>query len=126
TWQDKFGSDFEQRWRQALHDGFVADTASVPISVTARAVALTEVLTRSGNEVDVIFRPDPSIWGGRFSNVAWLQELPKPLSNITWDNVICISPARAEQFGVANGHGVEVGVGERKVIGPAGIMPGKA
>jgi MoCo/4Fe-4S cofactor protein with predicted Tat translocation signal len=126
TWSASFGGDFDRRWRQSLHDGFVADTALPAVTVTAKAVALPDATARAEDQVDVIFRPDPTIWDGRFSNVAWLQELPKPLTKLTWDNVICMSPNRAEKLGIANGDRVEVAVGDRKVMGPAWIMPGQA
>jgi molybdopterin-containing oxidoreductase family iron-sulfur binding subunit len=125
TWSEAFGGDFERRWRQSLHDGFVADTASPPVAVTAKAVALPTAQPR-GDAVDIIFRPDPTIWDGRFSNVAWLQELPKPLTKLTWDNVIWLSPGRAETLGIVNGDNVEVAIGQRKMVGPAWIMPGHA
>jgi molybdopterin-containing oxidoreductase family iron-sulfur binding subunit len=126
AWQEKFGGDFDARWRRSLHNGFVADTASTPVSVTARPVVLPEDKPHSSDDVDIVFRPDSSIWDGRFANVAWLQELPKPLTKLTWDNVICISPARAERLAIANGDVVEVSAGGRHVSGPAWIMPGQA
>ena len=94
TWQAAFGNDFDGRWRQALRDGFVRGAAS---SVTADRVGAKDVtLKRSGNGLDVVFRPDPTIWDGQFANVGWLQELPKPLTTLTWDNVITISPSVAD------------------------------
>jgi len=126
TWSAVFGNDFDRHWRQSLHDGFVANTASPQVAVTANAATLPAPSARTDDEVDIIFRPDPTIWDGRFSNVAWLQELPKPLTKLTWDNVIHVSPRRAEKLGIANGDRVEVAIGGRKVTGPAWIMPGQA
>ena len=57
-------------------------------------------------DFDIVFQPDPTVWDGRFGNIAWLQELPKPLTKITWDNVIAISPAiAAAQRPVERRHG---------------------
>jgi molybdopterin-containing oxidoreductase family iron-sulfur binding subunit len=126
TWSERFGQDFDQRWRQSLHDGFVAGSAVTPITVTAQTVPLPKEKGRADDAVDVIFRPDPTVWDGRFASVAWLQELPKPLTKLTWENVVCVSPRRGETLGIANGDGVEVAVGGRKVVGPAWIMPGQA
>ena len=54
----------------------------------------------------MIFRPDPTIYDGRFANNGWLQELPKPITKLTWDNAAIISPATAHRLGVQNGrHG---------------------
>ena len=40
----------------------------------------------SADSIEVIFRPDPSLYDGRDANVGWLQELPKPITNLSWDN----------------------------------------
>jgi len=125
TWTQTFGSEFENRWKQALHDGFVAGTAASPVAVNARAVELPPEREQT-DQLDIVFRPDPSIWDGRFANVAWLQELPKPLTKITWDNVVAVSPALAENFKLGNGDMVELTIAGRKVMGPAWVMPGQA
>ncbi len=125
TWQQTFTADFEQRWLKALHDGFVADTAAAPVSVTAKVPSPPNAST-AADQIEIVFRPDPHVWDGRFANIAWLQELPKPLSKLTWDNVINVSPAIAAKLGLANGDLVEVRVQDRAVRGPAWISPGQA
>ncbi|PWT82391.1 MAG: molybdopterin oxidoreductase [Blastocatellia bacterium] len=126
TWTQAFGDDFEGSWRRALHDGFVASTAFQPITVTASATAPASRAPADGSRVDVLFRPDSSVWDGRFANLGWLQEMPKPLSTVTWDNVVSISPVLAQHARLANGDLVEVTVKDRRVTGPAWIMPGQA
>jgi molybdopterin-containing oxidoreductase family iron-sulfur binding subunit len=124
TWQAAFDNDFDGRWRQALHDGFVEGAAS---DVTANPKSANEATpTSSGDGLDIVFRPDPTIWDGQFANVGWLQELPKPLTTLTWGNIIAISPALAKRIGIRNGDHVEATVGDRHVSGPAWIMPGQA
>jgi molybdopterin-containing oxidoreductase family iron-sulfur binding subunit len=76
--------------------------------------------------VEVVFRPDPNIWDGRFANHAWLQELPKPLTKLTWDNVVYVSPALGEELGIGNGDNVEIRIESAGITGPAWIMPGQA
>jgi len=126
TWMTSFGDEFEQRWRQSLHAGFVADTAAQPITVTPQVPELSPVGQSAREQIEVVFRPDPCVWDGRFATIGWLQELPKPLSKLTWDNVIMVSPRAAERLEIANGDMLEVAVGERRVSGPAWIMPGQA
>jgi molybdopterin-containing oxidoreductase family iron-sulfur binding subunit len=126
TWAESFGDSFDGRWRQALHDGFVADTASSRLNVTARKPELVKAESHAQDAVDVVFRPDPCVWDGRFANVAWLQELPKPLTKITWDCPVAVSPRLADALGLANGDLVEVSVEERTIVGPTWIMPGQA
>ncbi len=134
-------SDFENFWRQALQDGvtpnsaFPAQTASVKSGWAAQSAQGAA----SSNQLEIIFRPDPSIYDGRFANNGWLQELPKPLTKITWDNVALMSPATARRLGVGyhfsssgGEHGrvvtdvVELNYKGRSVRAPVWIMPGHA
>ena len=124
TWRTSFGSNFDARWRQALHDGFVEGAAA---DVTASATSARDVVADPSDKgLDIVFRPDPTVWDGQFANIGWLQELPKPMTTLTWGNVIAISPALAKRVGAANGDHVEATIGDRSVIGPAWIMPGQA
>jgi molybdopterin-containing oxidoreductase family iron-sulfur binding subunit len=96
-------SDFESWWRRALHDGFVAGTASAPKRVQLRTewrTALAASATVLAEPLEIVFRPDPTVFDGRFANNGWLQELPKPLTKLTWDNAALISPATAQRLGV--------------------------
>jgi molybdopterin-containing oxidoreductase family iron-sulfur binding subunit len=125
TWRATFGNDFEERWAHALRDGFIAGTDAKPMAVAAKAPASpTENTTSEG--LEVVFHPDPTVWDGRFSNIAWLQELPKPLTKITWDNVVAISPPLAAEHKLSNGDRVELTVGKRAVRGATWIVPGQA
>jgi molybdopterin-containing oxidoreductase family iron-sulfur binding subunit len=124
TWQATFGADFDGRWRQSLHDGFVNDSAAPPREAEANSQEMPSEAVGGG--LDVVFRPDPSIWDGQFANVGWLQELPKPLTTLTWGNIISISPALANRIGVTNGDHVEATIRDRSVTGPAWIAPGQA
>ncbi|HXB19886.1 MAG TPA: TAT-variant-translocated molybdopterin oxidoreductase, partial [Candidatus Solibacter sp.] len=99
-WQTQHtGGDFEPWWRRQVHDGFVADSSFPARQVSARPVALPP-LPASGDGYEVVFRPDPTIYDGRFINNGWLQETPKPLTRVVWDNVAMISPAMAEKMGL--------------------------
>jgi molybdopterin-containing oxidoreductase family iron-sulfur binding subunit len=75
--------------------------------------------------LEILFQPDPSIWDGRFANNAWLQELPKPLTKLTWDNAALISPGTAEKLGLSNEELVELQIKEFKVPAPVWILPGQ-
>ncbi|MCK1478833.1 MoCo/4Fe-4S cofactor protein with predicted Tat translocation signal [Bradyrhizobium sp. LB8.2] len=123
TWQMSFGDAFGARWKQALHDGFV-DGAAPFITVATASTAISP--PGPAGELDIVFRPDPTVWDGQFANVGWLQELPKPLTTVTWSNVIAVSPALAKRLAAVNGDHVEVAVGDRRVTGPLWIMPGQA
>ncbi len=63
----------------------------------------------TGLDLEIMFRPDPTIWDGRFANNGWLQELPKPLTKLTWDNAAMVEPGdRAAALGVRNEDVVEL------------------
>jgi Fe-S-cluster-containing dehydrogenase component len=95
--------DFEMWWRQSVHDGFIADSASPAKTISAQANATAQnqspaIQPASAGAFELVFRTDPSIYDGRFANNGWLQELPKPLTKVTWDNVAVISPNSAQQL----------------------------
>ena len=120
--------NFELFWRTALHDGVVAGTAMPPKSLSLKkGIGETEKRgTEERGALEIVFRADPTIWDGRFANNGWLQELPKPLSKLTWDNAALVSPATAERLGLATGDVVELEVGGRTARAPIWIMPGQA
>ena len=124
TWLVERPDAFEINWRRWLHEGLVPSTAAAAITATAKAVASTP--TASAGEIEVVFRPDPTIWDGRFANNGWLQELPKPTTKITWDNTVQIAPALANRAGLETGDVVDVSVGGRTVRGPVWVTPGHA
>ena len=116
------GSD--AAWRRALHDGFIQGTASAPAQVTANVAALGNVPVRKEG-VEVSFRPDPTVWDGRFANNGWLQELPKPVTKLTWDTAAHVAPATAGRFGISRGEMIELRSGGRSIRMPAVIVPGQ-
>ncbi len=81
-------SPFDRAWRKWLHDGLIPDTAFPPrpVSIQANAGGQTPPSSQPPQGLEVVFRPDPSVYDGRFANNAWLQELPKSLTKLTWDN----------------------------------------
>ena len=114
--------EFERAWRRVLNDGFVPNTArrprggaaqgtggEVPASGGAQTGAASPAVpppaaapapAPGAGPYEIVFRTDPSIYDGRFANNGWLQELPKPLTKLTWDNAAIISPATAVKLGV--------------------------
>lgn len=116
---------FEPFWQTCVHDGFIPDSAS-----PARTVQLQDVAaavgsgSSSGDGMELIFAADPTIWDGRFANNGWLQELPKPLTKLTWDNAAVIGPSTAQQLDVENTDVVELTYQGRSVQAPVWILPG--
>lgn len=128
-WKGVWGeTNFEQRWRRALHDGVVADSAAAPRAVNLQANLFQSLqpLVASAPGLEIVLRPDPTVYDGRYANNGWLQELPKPLTKLTWDNVAYVAPMTAARLGLKNGDLVQVVVEDRRVEAPVWIQPGQA
>ena len=131
-WQAQNPRDPELGWRRALHDGLVAGSALVPRrawilpgTASDAASALARKLTGSEG-LELAIRLDPAVHDGRFANNGWLQELPRPLTKLTWDNAALVSPATAASLGVATGDQVELAAGGATVAAPVWVLPGHA
>jgi MoCo/4Fe-4S cofactor protein with predicted Tat translocation signal len=127
-WQKQHtGVDFEGWWRKTLNDGFVEGSTFAPRSLSAKSgsvPASSSANTTDANALEVNFRRDPSIYDGQFSNNGWLQELPKPMSKLTWDNAVQIGPKMAEREGLKAMDVVTIELNGRKVTGPVWIQAG--
>lgn len=132
-------ADFDKRWRELLHDGCVAvgmnfekekKDPEVQIDEDALnrfpAVAGTTESGFENGKLEITFRPSPAVYDGRFANLSWLQEMPDPITRITWDNVALFSPATAEKLGVKHEEVVRLKFKGREIEIPAYILPGQA
>jgi molybdopterin-containing oxidoreductase family iron-sulfur binding subunit len=123
TWRGRLAD--EAAWRRALHDGFVAGTQAPAVDVTPAPVVVDAEPVHGRTEA--VFRADPTVWDGALANNPWLQELPKPMTKVTWGTVIGLNPARAAALDVADGDLVlvELATGGR-LSGPVFRLPGQA
>lgn len=118
--------DVEMAWRKVLHDGWIEGTAfdkTAKANVTA-AFRGTVPAPAPLDAVEIIFRPDPSVYDGRWSNVGWLQELPKPVTSLSWDNGALMPGALISHLKVGEEDIVELSVGNTRVKAPVVAMPG--
>ena len=134
----------DRAWRRALHDGVLptpATSAAVEVRAAARgggvgdaAREIAALASEAGGDVEIAFRPDPTVWDGSWANNGWLQELPRPVTRLTWDNAALMSPATAAAIGVS---GIDpdvvhrrpmvgVSIGERTLELPVWVVPGHA
>ena len=124
------GTDrFESFWEKTLRDGVMAGSAPAAKTVSLRGDFAAQPETgqpAAMQGLEIIFRPDPTVWDGRFANNGWLQELPKPLTKLTWDSVAAFSPRTAQRLGIKTEDTVELKYQGRTVLAPAWIMPGHA
>ncbi|AXJ02222.1 quinol:cytochrome c oxidoreductase iron-sulfur protein precursor [Cyclonatronum proteinivorum] len=107
TWQSVFPTDFQTNWEKTIHDGiysgtrFQAATASLTSGFgTAMQSMLQDISVTDPDRIEMVLKPDRKLFDGRYANNGWLQELPDPITKITWDNVAAMSPATASRFGV--------------------------
>ena len=126
------GEDFETFWQQSLNAGVVAGTSLTPIQglrvnrATNAASQDAPATALPANQVEIVFQPDSSVYDGRFANNAWLQELPRPFTHVTWDGPALMSVATARRLNIANGDVIEIRSGDRVLEIPAWIVPGQA
>jgi MoCo/4Fe-4S cofactor protein with predicted Tat translocation signal len=125
-WQKQHtGADFEQFWRKSLHDGWIEGTTFTPKSMSAKLGAAVSATTAANpNAIELNIRRDPTIYDGQFSNNGWLQELPKPMTKLTWDNAILIGPKMAERLQIKVEDVVELELNGKKVQGTVWIQAG--
>ncbi len=98
TWRGAAAGDFEDWWRQTLHDGAISGSAHRVVS--PGAPKLPEIPSNAAPNAGFVLStvPDPGLWDGSFANNAWLQECPKPLTKQVWGNALHLSPADAKRF----------------------------
>jgi molybdopterin-containing oxidoreductase family iron-sulfur binding subunit len=128
TPEQRAAAAFERTWRRWLHDGYIAGSAFGPSSSPPASPAQPAPPASAGPiaGIEVNFRRDPTIYDGRFANNGWLQELPKPVTKLTWDNAALMSPATGQRLEVENGDIVEVTHDGRRLRVPVWINPGHA
>ncbi len=131
----------ETEWRRALHNGVIGGTAFAPLGrlpisfrlLPRDAVPVGEAVgprwasaTSTWDDLEIVLRPDASMWDGRFANNGWLQETPRPVTRVCWGNVIEVSPSDAERMSLDNEDVVEISSGDFFVAGPVWVSPGQA
>jgi MoCo/4Fe-4S cofactor protein with predicted Tat translocation signal len=133
----KLGGNFDAAWRKALHDGVIPGTAEPPAApppLAAAAVtqaageieAAAAKLRQAPGQITLAFRPDPTIFDGRYAANAWLQELPKPATKLTWDNAVLVSPATAQRLKLGVNQRVQLSWKGRKLDAAVWTLPGQA
>lgn len=124
-WSDRGGRE-DRKWRSWLNDGLIPQSASpilaLPLKNSPRSLDL-QIDSSLESKIDVRLVPDPSAWDGAFSNNAWLQELPKPITTLVWDNAFYLSSNTAKKLGVANGSRIRVAGGGQTQEGAVLIVP---
>jgi molybdopterin-containing oxidoreductase family iron-sulfur binding subunit len=141
--KDQASGDWDLFWQKALQDGVVPNTAfklETPALGADWAKPGPGDASPGAGGYEVVFRADPTVYDGRFANNGWLQELPKPVTKLTWDNAVIMSPRTADKLGIpypwprwtagergrAETYFVELAYKGRKVKGAVWVQPGHA
>jgi molybdopterin-containing oxidoreductase family iron-sulfur binding subunit len=145
----KDDKSFDTAWERVMREGMIEGMALKPrdpprlsekwASPPQDAPGVDAPGSPSQEGLEIIFRPDPTLYDGRFANNGWLQELPKPITKLTWDNAILVSLETAQKLGLKQNFGIHGGEhGEahvdeveleyrgQRIRGPAWILPGQA
>jgi molybdopterin-containing oxidoreductase family iron-sulfur binding subunit len=126
--EQRGSADFEPFWHEALRLGLVANSAASTVTVTPKsdlAASMPPQKEQSGG-MRLLFRPDEALADGRHANNAWLLELPRALTRLTWDNAALIAPDTAARLGVATEDVVTIESGGRSLRTPVFVLPGQA
>ena len=122
-----------REWERVVHNGFHADSTAKPITPELQnfegPAASTEwqnPVEVTNGELEVVFTTDSSVLDGRFANNAWLQELPHPLTKMTWSNAAIMSPKTADALGVKDDDVVRLELDGRQIELPVYVQPGQA
>ncbi|MGH9939878.1 MAG: 4Fe-4S dicluster domain-containing protein, partial [Blastocatellia bacterium] len=130
--QPQFSGNFDQTWKQALHNGVVPNSAPPPKTLALKGALAASIKPATPGKYEIVFRLDPNVYDGRFANNSWLQELPKPINKITWDNFAIISQNTADALALAPEEGpykanakmIRLVNEGRDLMMPAWIQPG--
>jgi len=120
--------NFEREWDKVLHDGLYKKPIFKKINVRPASKISTAVLNNyslDNDKFEIVFCPSSSVYDGRYANNGWLQEIPKPITSLTWDNAALISIKVAKKLNIKNGQMLEISVGDNSINIPAFITPGQ-
>ena len=131
NWKPILGEgEFDKKWNRVLHDGFLSGSELPEVVPNLTGQPLAELGRLAGalakTDLEVVFIPSPSLHDGRFANDGWLQELPDPLTKLTWDNPALVGPKTAESLGLANEDWVRLDYAGRSLELPVWVLPGMA
>jgi MoCo/4Fe-4S cofactor protein with predicted Tat translocation signal len=138
TWNPILGeAEFDKKWNRVLHDGFLSGSelpevvpalSLQPLAelgrLRAEGASASQAAPQSPGDLEIVFLPSPSLDDGRFANDGWLQELPDPLTKLTWDNPALVSPKTAETLGLASEDVVRLDYAGRSLELPVWLLPG--
>ncbi len=127
-------SDFHTYFSMAVHNSCIDVPVAEPTALDFDETALSSLssyLPKAG-ATEVVLYQKAGIGVGQQANNPWLQELPDPITKVTWDNYITMNPAEMKDKYTTTydqEHGLNmatVKVGSKEVTLPVYPAPGQA
>lgn len=131
----KSAAEADKAWNATLRDGYLTGSkfkrAAAPAAVAPVDLAGVTLADMPYPEaLEVVLTTSSALYDGRFANNGWMQEVPDPITKLTWDNAALISFRTADELGIEDGELIEIWIGEgadaRMVKAPALRSPGQA
>jgi Fe-S-cluster-containing dehydrogenase component len=126
-WQKSILQDSSvTKWEKAVQTGIYEDRHASPLKVAVKPRQRAPATSIKNSELEILIRPDSYIWDGRFSSNLWLQELPRPISMLTWGNAAFISPALAKKRNLKSEQVIQLSTTSGgSVKAPVFVLPGQ-
>ncbi len=122
-WKAQVTGDFNGFWQKVVYKGVIEDSHAAPKAVSLQALPKIE-LENGGLELS--FKFDPNILDGSLANNGWLQEIPKPITKIVWDNAAYVSLKDAERLDLKNHQLINLSANGKSITAPVWVLPGQA
>jgi molybdopterin-containing oxidoreductase family iron-sulfur binding subunit len=130
---DRRNDTFQAFWDHTLHEGFARvaprEEATVHNFDLGKVEAVLQARRPAEGTFSLVLYPKVGILDGRHAYNPWLQELPDPVSKVTWDNYACLAPATASRLGLHDGDVVRLeatGPGAARALElPVLVQPGQ-
>ncbi|MFC1725779.1 4Fe-4S dicluster domain-containing protein [candidate division KSB1 bacterium] len=132
TWRGLAKSqEFEKFWHKVLHDGVLQNSEINQVFPDLKIKRISELFGKENLQIpeinkenmEIVFRSS-AVFDGSLGNNGWLQELPDPVTKITWDNPALVSPLTASELSLENGDIVKLTGKDRELEIPVWIVPG--
>ncbi|MCS6966533.1 MAG: 4Fe-4S dicluster domain-containing protein [Candidatus Kapabacteria bacterium] len=127
-WQQEYGVS-DARWEDVLREGVYTVSRGSPPRIAVDPSAIAEAIRPSGltrEELVAVALPSYALYDGFYANCPWLQEMPDPVTKLTWDNVAALSPGTAHRLGLRTEDLVQLRFGKTLLTLPVWVQPGMA
>jgi molybdopterin-containing oxidoreductase family iron-sulfur binding subunit len=127
-WRQRSGAtNFESWWKEKLQKGFWKETKSLSLKPKwsgAAALLNQGSLKEPGADLELVTYFSVAMGDGRYANNAWRQELPDPITKVTWSNFAAISSSLAAKLNLGKDPVIKISTLNNQIELPVFIQPG--